>query len=170
MNSLNLYKKLEADLKHIGEVLCPAYGTMLGAVRDGKQIAWDKGLLDVMVILGKPNEMERLNLILMYLYEKGYIVKVCKYRAFVSHPSMGKARLDFQWAWYDNGEFGISFGWKYDRAKYKEGKYVDVKFEGVVMKVPDNAKEILTMIYGDWQNPDPDFKHTSIVNDINYWI
>lgn len=162
---LKLYTRVEDLLSGIGIVMFPAYGTLLGAVREGGYIKWDCGGLDCFYLskFSTPEQVKNeCREIMKNLAMAGYSIQQLQCSIMIRHKQF-KGCLDLSYAWMKNDALQLSFGWYYPPAKGRD-RFVDyqsVQFSGIRMLVPGNAEAILTQIYGDWRNPDPGYKHNA---------
>lgn len=150
---------LDADF---GLVLVPAYGNLLGAIREGGFIEHDAGLFDVSYLSAHatPGDVTAEALaVFTRLHARGFRSSGSKGAAvYVAHPDFKGVKLDFNWAWFDPaGEFNLSMGSRYDkcrdRAAYEAPR--TARLDDWELRVPGNAEAVLVQLYGEnWITPD----------------
>ena len=148
--------------EEFGLVLVPAYGNLLGAIREGGFIEHDAGLFDVSYLSAHaaPADVTAEALaVFARLHACGFGSAGSKGAAvYVSHPEFKGVKLDFNWAWFDaQGDFDLSMGSRYekgrDRAAYEAPRTAFL--DDWALRVPGNAEEILVQLYGEnWITPD----------------
>jgi phosphorylcholine metabolism protein LicD len=154
---LNEAKQLCELLKEYNPHL--GFGSLLGAVRDGKLIDGDYDI-DICVETKYPEILFHLllskGLIARYFYSNGekWIDNPKKLpKPFgQAHIKIGKHTIDLFIVWIENGDY-------YTCQWGKLGKhfcYGKATLNGVEFKAPINYDEILTTLYKDWRTPSDD--------------
>lgn len=161
-------KTLCEYLDGLGLVSHLGFGSLLGAVRDGKLIDNDYDI-DICYISKYTDNREVLNEckeLYEALREKGWLVKYWSID-YLPMPISKEIVMPFGQAHIKLGEFMIDlFTCKIDAdgnyntcqwgnlGKFKGVK--NVKLENVYFDVPTNHNEILTKLYGNWKTPRQD--------------
>lgn len=158
-----LFEAVADELKReFGYVMVPAYGNLLGAVREGDFIVHDAGLFDT-IYLSEHSEPELVVAeavrIVTHLYEAGFYIKGAKdCTVYVTTPTDRSVALDFSWAWFGpDGCFDMSVGSRFEKSRDRDGflKFADACIGNWPVKIPGNAEEILFQLYGEnWRIPD----------------
>lgn len=158
-----LFEAVADELKRAFDLdLMPAYGNLLGAVREGDFIVHDAGLFDT-IYLSRHAEptlvVEEAVRIVMHLVDAGFAVKGAKTcTVYITSPSDRSVALDFSWAWFDpEGNFDISVGSRFRKSRDREGynNFTPAFLGDWPIRIPGNAEEILFQLYGEnWRIPD----------------
>ncbi|MGY6533754.1 MAG: hypothetical protein ACXIVG_00265 [Pararhodobacter sp.] len=158
-----LFEAVADELKRtFDHDLMPAYGNLLGAVREGDFIVHDAGLFDT-IYLSRHEEpalvVDEAIHIVKHLVDAGFAVKGAKScTVYITSPSDRSVALDFSWAWFDSeGEFDISVGSRFRKSRDREGyhDFANAFLGDWPIRVPGNAEEILFQLYGEnWRIPD----------------
>ena len=158
-----LFEAVADELKRgFDHDLMPAYGNLLGAVREGDFIVHDAGMFDTKYLSRHADPafvVDEAFHVVTHLANAGFIVKGAKScTVYITSPADRSVALDFSWAWFDpEGDFDISVGSRFrksrDRAGYDNST---TAFLGDwPVQIPGNAEEILFQLYGEnWRIPD----------------
>ncbi len=142
--------------------LMPAYGNLLGAVREGDFIVHDAGMFDTMYLSRHAEPapvVEEAFRIVTHLAAAGFAVKGAKScTVYITSPADRSVALDFSWAWFDpEGNFDISVGSRFRKSRDREGydRFATAFLGDWPVRIPGNAEEILFQLYGEnWRIPD----------------
>ncbi len=128
-------------------------GTLLGAIRDNDWIKWDE---DVDLAVYNEDLIPKYNILKEKFMKAGFIfrdaekpvgIKINLYR-YKQKNSIDGLYLDPH---YQNNEYRLSRKRKHPR-KYFE-QYGDIKFKGMVFRVPSPPEKYISFMYKDWKNP-----------------
>lgn len=165
--AFRLYEDLEQFMKErYGYDLIVCFGTLLGAVREGKFIKHDTRGLDAIYIsaFSKPGDVVNEYIQVCFdLIEAGYMLRINRESAYVNSFKSGSRFVDLNYGWFnENDELNMAFGW-YEKPAKGRNKYFsfrEINMAGQMIKIPGNAEDILFQLYGNnWHIPDQGFKH-----------
>jgi ubiquinone/menaquinone biosynthesis C-methylase UbiE len=160
-----LFEQLERDLAEEFDLeLIPFYGTMLGAIREGDFLGHDDDFDTIYVASGSDPEGVKAEFLAVcrFLVDRGYDINPRAWHVWVSLPGV-RGRLDIFYAWFDEDDwFHVGYGYHGPKVRRSDDfhRRVPVPLGEHEIRVPANAEELLTQLYGpDWRRPDPGFTH-----------
>lgn len=126
----------------------PAYGTLLGIIRENNFIEWDE---DIDLFILKEDKEKLLNAF-WDLREKGFnLIRVDRCGYLYSIIRNGEY-IDFYIMENISPEVRTSFGEHFVLDKYLTD-LIEWDFKGIKIYVPKQYEECLEFIYGDWRTP-----------------
>lgn len=170
----SVYAKLRQELiEKFGYEPFVAYGTLLGAIRQGDFLNHDN---DVdLVYISKHTDPVQVRIeyvaICRHLIDLGYRGLLTKHGFAIKSP----VRVDLNFAWFNpQGMFQASFGYHGPELKFSRdfGRMKRARLGKYRVRVPRNSEAILEHLYGPgWKVPDPGFSHYSRSRkfDRSYW-
>lgn len=158
-----LFEAAAAALQEdFGLRLMPAYGNLLGAIREADFIVHDAGLFDVSYLSAhaRPGAVTTETVaVVARLCTRGFRTAGFKPAGvYLQHPDFRGVKLDLHWSWFtEEGDFDLSMGSRYakcrDRAGYEQARTAFL--DDWALRVPGNAEAILVQLYGaNWTTPD----------------
>jgi len=162
---LGIAQRLIGDIEAFGGVGFIAFGTLLGAVRNGKLIGHDN---DVDLIFfsraHEPAGLIRESLALeRFLQARGWVVdrpRASFIRVEVPNAGLASGYMDIFGAFHDGSRMYLDrFAWP-EIPVEAIVPVSTVTLEGLEMSAPGDPEQVLASIYGaDFRVPDPSFKH-----------
>lgn len=150
-------------LKNISKVLCNnninnclMWGTLLGIYRDNKLIQWDNEDIDFAIFEPFWKDEDKLYKIMKDLFSLGYLInEVSKNYVCIKQKSLKALHVDL----YLFKEEEKSLTWIgrdkiFTFIKTTIFPIGQMKFEDIVLNIPNNVEETIKQIYGnDWTKP-----------------
>lgn len=145
-----------------GHLLAAAYGTLLGAVREGAMIGHDDDL-DMMYISPASDMIAAVrdfHVLQEFLAGQGYEVRELSNGQAHVAASGALYPVDVFLAWFENGDqLSLTFTVKSGVAKSRVLPLTPVSIDGVELPAPKEPEYLLEAIYGPgWRVPDPAFE------------
>ena len=135
-------------LSKVGVRVSPAYGTLLGIVRENNFIEWDEDI-DLFVL---KEDKEKLLDAFWDLKDEGFeLVRVDRCDYLYSIMRDGEY-IDFYIMENISPEVRTSYGEHFVLEKYLTN-LIEWDFNGLTIYVPHDYEECLEFIYGDWKTP-----------------
>jgi SAM-dependent methyltransferase len=159
---MDLYAQVRALVRaEFGHECFLAYGTLLGAVREGGYIGHDFDF-DVAYLSDHTDPAEaarELQQIALMLIERGYDVDTKQTALHIHHPEHHGTRIDLFHLYFDDADelcfpFGVAGTTKFRRAQWTGIREID--FSDASAAIPASATEFVEHIYGSsWRHPKP---------------
>lgn len=135
-------------LREAGIRVSPAYGTLLGVIREGNFIEWDEDI-DFFVL---SEDKDKLLDALWEMIAKGFeLVRELRCGHLYSVMRNGEY-IDFYIMDRISPEIRTGYGDLFMFEKYLTD-LVDYNFRGLTISVPREYEECLEFLYGDWRTP-----------------
>lgn len=162
-------KKYVAEAKQLCEILKDynphlGYGSLLGAVRDGKLIESDYDI-DICIQVNESNPKEHTKQIFQKITDKGIVIKYWQSTGYAvenpkkiidpygqAHIKLGEFTIDLFVTFVKDDRY-IACQWG-DLGKHKGYGYLSLENE--IFLAPSNYNEILTTLYKDYKTPSND--------------
>jgi len=158
-NFIKLFRDVYLFLERNESAPCTCFGTLLGAVRNGRQIPWDG---DADLFVDKNRFFEIKEKFELFLKSQGYEIIADGSHNFKIYRKDSVASGPFKWPWIDidfigedeeNVTFYINIGAPFSRhLRGDVFPFKKITYEGMTVNCPNNPKALLDSWYPNWEN------------------